>query len=211
MNQLELKDVSFFYTEGKPVLNNISLSFQDSKIYAITGKSGAGKTTLLSILSMLTKPKSGEILFREKNIKDMDPYAYRSKQIGVIFQAYNLLPQLTALENVILSMDIANVKNVNKTEHAKALLVKVGLAEDEISRPVLKLSGGQQQRVAIARALSYDPAVILADEPTGNLDNETENEILAIFKQLAYEENKCIIIVTHSHKVANTADYLYRL
>ncbi|MDF9825604.1 putative ABC transport system ATP-binding protein [Breznakia sp. PF5-3] len=211
MNQLELKNVCFSYTEGKPVLQNINLNFQNGKLYAITGKSGAGKTTLLSILSLLTKPSSGEILFNEQNIKDMDPYEYRSKQIGVIFQAYNLLPQLTAIENVELSMDIANMKNIDKASHAQALLEKVGLSEDEIHRPILKLSGGQQQRVAIARALSYDPTVILADEPTGNLDNDTENDILSIFKQLAYEENKCIIIVTHSNKVANVADYLYRL
>ncbi|MDL2276266.1 ABC transporter ATP-binding protein [Breznakia sp. OttesenSCG-928-G09] len=211
MNQLELKNVCFSYTEGKPVLQNINLNFQNGKLYAITGKSGAGKTTLLSILSLLTKPSSGEILFNEQNIKDMDPYEYRSKQIGVIFQAYNLLPQLTAIENVELSMDIANMKNIDKASHAKALLEKVGLSEDEIHRPILKLSGGQQQRVAIARALSYNPTVILADEPTGNLDNDTENDILSIFKQLAYEENKCIIIVTHSNKVANVADYLYRL
>lgn len=211
MNQLELKNVCFSYVKDKPVLNNINLNFQNGKLYAITGKSGAGKTTLLSILSMLTKPSDGDILFENKNIKDMNPYEFRSKKIGVVFQSYNLLPQLTAVENVVLSMDIAGIKQINKYEYAKTILEKVGLTDDEIHRQILKLSGGQQQRVAIARALSYNPAIILADEPTGNLDNETENDILSIFKQLAKEEEKCIIIVTHSNKVANAADYLYRL
>ncbi|MDQ0359936.1 ABC transporter ATP-binding protein [Breznakia pachnodae] len=211
MNQLELQNVSFSYNEKKSILKNINLSFQEGKIYAITGKSGAGKTTLLSLLSLLQKPVSGDIYYCDKNLKEMDPYKYRSTQIGVIFQSYNLLPLLNAVENVMLSMDIASLKDVDKKKHAIELLEKVGLNEEDIYRPIRKLSGGQQQRVAIARAMSYSPSLILADEPTGNLDSDTEKDILSIFQKFAHEDNKCIIIVTHSPSVTKVADYVYRL
>lgn len=211
MSLLELQSVSFAYTSKKQILSNVDLSFDKQKIYAITGKSGTGKTTLLSLLSLLTKPNSGTILFNGSNTKDMNPYTYRNKYVGVIFQSFNLLPQLNAIENIVLSMDIANIKGTNKKKEAIALLTRVGISEDDMYRTILTLSGGQQQRVAIARALSYNPDVILADEPTGNLDHETEDDILNIFKQLAYEEGKSIIIVTHSNKVARNADIIYRL
>lgn len=211
MNQLELQNVSFSYNEKKSILKNINLSFQEGNIYAITGKSGAGKTTLLSLLSLLQKPVSGDIYYADKNLKEMDPYKYRSTQIGVIFQSYNLLPLLNAVENVMLSMDIASLKDVDKKKHAIELLEKVGLNEEDIYRPIRKLSGGQQQRVAIARAMSYSPSLILADEPTGNLDSDTEKDILSIFQKFAHEDNKCIIIVTHSPSVTKVADYVYRL
>ena len=136
---------------------------------------------------------------------------YRSRDVGVVFQSYNLLPKMTALENVILSMDIAKVRHVSKKATAKGLLQRVGLTESEMSRRVLLLSGGQQQRVAIARALSYNPNVILADEPTGNLDVFTTNDIMGILNQLAHEFEKCIIIVTHSPQVAEMTDQVYDL
>ena len=141
----------------------------------------------------------------------MDLDKYRNTNIGIIFQSYNLLPHLTALENVILSMDISNIKNINKKEKSLELLKKVGLNEEKANRRVLKLSGGEQQRVAIARSLSYNPELILADEPTGNLDLETESEIIEIFENLAKNENKCIIIVTHSTNVAKKTDEVYEL
>ena len=131
--------------------------------------------------------------------------------MGVIFQSFNLLTNLTAVENVVLSMDISKQKYHNKKEMAISLLKKVGLEDTEINRPVLKLSGGQQQRVAVARALSYNPEIILADEPTGNLDPETQDEIMEIFSLLAKEENRCIIIVTHSPDVAKRSDINYQL
>ena len=155
-------------------------------------------------------PTEGTILFKEKDIRQIDRYLYRSKYVGIIFQSFNLLSHLTALENVILSMDVSGIKYPDKKAKAMELLAKVGLNEDEAKRRVLKLSGGQQQRVAIARALSYEPEVILADEPTGNLDQETENEIMKIFKNLA-SEGKCIIIVTHSQEVAQQADAIKEL
>ena len=138
-------------------------------------------------------------------------YTYRSKDVGVIFQSFNLLPKLTAVENVILSMDVSGKRFKNKKKAALELLQKVGLDEDEARRRILKLSGGQQQRVAIARALSYGPEIILADEPTGNLDGETQDDIMDIFAKLAKEENKCVIIVTHSPEVTEKADIVYEL
>ncbi|MBQ8752318.1 MAG: ABC transporter ATP-binding protein [Clostridia bacterium] len=191
-------------------MENVSYEFEQGKIYCIMGRSGAGKTTLLSILSGLAAPGSGDILYNGENIRRMDKYKYRSKYIGVIFQSFNLLTKFTALENVVLSMDVAGVKGVNKKERAMQLLQSVGLDEDEAERRVLKLSGGQQQRVAIARALSYDPAVILADEPTGNLDGDTQNEILDIFRELA-DQGKCVILVSHSPDVAKRSDVVYEL
>lgn len=211
MSVLKLEDICYSYDKNKVILNDISYEFKEGMIYAIVGKSGAGKTTLLSVLSGLATPTSGKMLFEGKDISTMDKYRYRSRDVGVIFQSFNLLQKLTAVENVILSMDIAGKKIANKKEYALELLKKVGLNEDESNRRVLKLSGGQQQRVAIARALSYEPRIILADEPTGNLDGETENEIMKIFNKLAKEENKCIIIVTHSPTVAKKADMIYEL
>jgi putative ABC transport system ATP-binding protein len=193
------------------VLDKLNMDFDEGKIYTIVGKSGAGKTTLLSVLSSLAAPTDGEIFLNDKDITKIDRYKFRSKYVGVIFQSFNLLTHLTALENVILSMDISGKEfNRPKKEIALELLKKVGLDEEEAKRRVLKLSGGQQQRVAIARALSYDPDIILADEPTGNLDGETQDEIIGIFRMLA-EEGKCVIIVTHSPDVAKASDITYEL
>ncbi|MGN1421549.1 MAG: ABC transporter ATP-binding protein [Eubacterium sp.] len=212
MSVLRLENMGFAYSKtDKMVLKNINYDFESGKIYAITGKSGAGKTTLLSVLSGLCEPTEGKIYVDNIDITKMNKYDYRSKEVGVVFQSFNLLPKLTAIENVLLSMDIAKIKNKEKKHCALDLLKKVGLNEDEANRRVLKLSGGQQQRVAIARAISYNPRIILADEPTGNLDVETQNEIMQIFKELAYNEGKCIIIVTHSPDVAKTADVVIPL
>ena len=209
---LELKNVSFRYSkDSRRVLNDLSYSFEEGKLYAIVGRSGAGKTTLLSLLSGLAVPEEGEVLMRGENIANLDRYHYRSHDIGVIFQSFNLLPKYTALENVLLSMDIAKAHYDDKKQYAMDLLKKVALDEEEANRRILKLSGGQQQRVAIARALSYDPKIILADEPTGNLDQETQKEIMDIFLDLAHKENRCVIIVTHSPQAAKAADALYRL
>lgn len=209
MELLKLDNVCFSYGKTQ-VLKNVSFNFENGKIYSIVGKSGAGKTTLLSLLSALAKPSSGNILYQDKDIRKINPYKFRSKYVGVVFQNFNLLTKLTALENVILSMDISGKKIKNKKEKAYELLESVGLNKDEANRRVLKLSGGQQQRVAIARALSYEPEIILADEPTGNLDTETQNEILAILRKLA-EAGKCVILVTHSPEVAKQSDFVYTL
>lgn len=212
MNVLEMKNVCYKYKDGNDyVLKNINFYFKKGKIYAIKGKSGSGKTTLLSLISGLEKYKEGNILYNGGELKELDLDHYRNTNIGIVFQSFNLLPHLTAMENIILSMDISNIKVPNKKQSALALLKDVGLNEEQGNRRILKLSGGEQQRVAIARSLSYDPEIILADEPTGNLDKETEDEIMEIFKNLAKKKNKCIIIVTHSNNVANKADIVYEL
>ena len=209
MSLLSLQNISFSY-DRTPVLKDISYDFEKGKIYCIIGKSGAGKTTLLSLLSGLATPTAGDIIYNGKSIAKIDKYTFRSKYIGVVFQSFNLLTKYTALENVILSMDVSGAKIKNKTEKALELLYSVGLDEDEANRRVLKLSGGQQQRVAIARALSYDPYIILADEPTGNLDRDTQKEIMDIFRELA-DGGKCVILVSHSPDVAEMCDERYEL
>ena len=212
MSVMRLENIDFKYDKSKMfVLKDVSYDFEKGNIYAIIGKSGAGKTTLLSLLSGLMKPTSGKIYLNGEDTKSKDMYKYRSRDVGVIFQSYNLLPKFTAVENVMLSMDISGKKFSNKKKIAMELLAKVGLDENDPNRRILKLSGGQQQRVAIARALSYNPDVILADEPTGNLDGETRDEIMDIFHKLAKEDNKCIILVTHSPEVTESADVVYEL
>ena len=206
---LQLENISFSYG-AVPVLQDIQYSFEKGKIYCIIGKSGAGKTTLLSLLSGLAAPSSGRILYDGQDVARIDKYTFRSKYIGVVFQSFNLITKFTAAENVMLSMDIAGVRGVDKKKKALELLDSVGLDEDEANRRVLHLSGGQQQRVAVARALSYDPDIILADEPTGNLDKDTQNEIMAIFRDLA-NRGKCVILVSHSAEVAEACDERYEL
>ena len=209
MSILSLKNICFSY-DRTPVLQDISYEFEKGKMYCIAGKSGAGKTTLLSLLSGLAKPTDGEIFYEDKNVAKIDKYTFRSKYIGVVFQSFNLITKYTALENVVLSMDVANYKTKNKKDRALELLKSVGLDEEEASRRVLKLSGGQQQRVAIARALSFDPDIILADEPTGNLDTDTQNEIMQIFRELT-KQGKCVILVSHSPDVAAMCAERYEL
>ena len=210
-NILELKNLCYSYDKhSKKVIDGLNMSFTRGKIYAVTGKSGAGKTTLLSLLSGLAKPTDGQIIFNGKDIAKTDKYKYRSKMVGVIFQSYNLLPYLNAVENVMLSMDVSGKRIPNKRQKAMDLLKKVKLDTADTDRGILKLSGGQQQRVAIARALSFEPEVIFADEPTGNLDGETQKDIMDIFRMLA-DEGKCIIIVTHSPEVARLSDEVYEI
>ncbi len=209
MSILSLNNICFSY-DKTPVLQDVSYEFEKGRMYCICGKSGAGKTTLLSLLSGLASPNSGTILYDGKDIAKIDKYRFRSQYIGVVFQSYNLITKFTALENVLLSMDIAGVKGKGKKEKAMNLLHSVGLSEDEAKRRVLHLSGGQQQRVAVARSLSYNPEIILADEPTGNLDEETQDEIIGLFRQLA-DQGKCVILVSHSPKVAAMCDEKYEL
>ena len=211
MALLEIENLAFAYDRHNPVLRNLNLSLEQRCCYAIVGRSGAGKTTLLSLISGLLKPVRGRILFNGHDIAQTNQFVYRSRDIGVVFQSYNLLPKLTAEENVILSMDISPTRIRNKKERARELLRLVGLKEDEMKRRVLLLSGGQQQRVAIARAISFNPMAILADEPTGNLDMVTSNEIMNLLRQLAHEQGKCVVVVTHSPFIASKADVVIDL
>lgn len=212
MSVFKIEDLSYSYDNGKKlVLDQINYEFEKGKTYAIVGKSGTGKTTLLSLMSGLDVPMSGKILYNGTDISKINENKYRSNNVGVIFQSLNLLPHLTALENVELSMDISDIKIKNKKQHALKMLEKVGIDEDKANRRVLRLSGGEQQRVAIARTLSYNPDVILADEPTGNLDAVNEKQVVDIFKELAENDNKCVIIVTHSDNVSQNVDVVYNL
>lgn len=212
MSVFKIEDLEFSYDGGKTkVLKNINYEFEKGKFYAITGRSGTGKTTLLSLMSGLDTPSSGRIMYEDNDISKIDEDEYRSKKVGVVFQSFNLLPHLTALENVELSMDISGLKLANKRKVAINLLEQVGLDLQKANRRILKLSGGEQQRVAIARAISYNPEVVLADEPTGNLDHKTEKQIIDVLLNLAHEKNKCVIVVTHSKDVAENADIVYDL
>ena len=212
MSILTLTDVTYKY-EGtkKNVLKKVSADFEAGQVYTIVGKSGSGKSTLLSLISGLDVCPDGEILYNGNSLKTIDRDNYRAKSIGVIFQGFNLLTNATAIENIVLSMNISGSDEKSKKTHAYALLEKVGIDRETADRKILKLSGGEQQRVGIARALSHNPDVIIADEPTGNLDSDTENEILKILTSLAHDEGKCVIIVTHSKKVTSIADELWEM
>lgn len=212
MTVLSIKDVSYAYKGNeKSVLHHISADFENGKVFAIVGESGSGKTTLLSLLAGLTSPSSGVIACNGQDIKSMDKDHYRSNKIGVIFQSYNLLLADTAVENVILSIHLSGNKDRNKSRLAYELLAKVGINKDKADRKVLKLSGGEQQRVAIARSLSYNPNLIIADEPTGNLDEKNAKGIMDILRNVAHSEGKCVIIVTHSAAVTQFADVVMEL
>lgn len=200
MDILEIKNVTYNYSNEK-VLSSVNQKFESGKFYAIIGKSGAGKSTLLSLLAGLDKPQKGQILFKGNDIAK-DCYSnHRKNNISLVFQNYNLIDYLTPIENVRL---------VNKNA-SETILFELGLDKSQINRNVMKLSGGQQQRVAIARALVSEAPIILADEPTGNLDVDTASEIIEILKKLAKERNKCVIVVTHSKEVANSADIVLEL
>ncbi len=212
MSVLTLNKVSYHYSNTtKKVLKDINMEFQAGKVYAIMGKSGAGKSTILSLISGLDICTSGSIDYAGIDMKLMDRDKYRAKNIGVIFQSYNLLINATAIENIVLSMNISGSKEKDKKKYAYELLEKVGIDKETADRKVLKLSGGEQQRIGIARAISHNPDIIIADEPTGNLDSDTEENIMNILLSLAHNENKCVIVVTHSKQVAKYADELWGL
>ena len=202
MDILEIKNVTYNYSNSNErVLSKVNQKFEIGKFYAIIGKSGSGKSTLLSLLAGLDKPGKGQILFKGNDIEKAGYNNHRKNNISLVFQNYNLIDYLTPLENVRL---------VNKNA-SESILLELGLDKSQINRNVMKLSGGQQQRVAIARALVSEAPIILADEPTGNLDVDTAGEIIEILKKLAKERNKCVIVVTHSKEVANSADIILEL
>jgi len=207
MDALTLNNVSYRY-EGakKSVLKNANAVFESGKVYSIVGKSGAGKSTLLSLIAGLDICTGGDILYRDTSLKAIDRDEYRARSIGVVFQSFNLLTNATAVENIVLSMNISGSDEKDKKAFAYELLDKIGIDRETANRKILKLSGGEQQRVGIARALSHNPDVVIADEPTGNLDSETEEDILKILSGLAHDDGKCVIVVTHSKKVASIAD-----
>ena len=201
MSILALNKVNYSYKNGKKVLNDISMEFEKGKFYAILGVSGSGKTTLLSLLAGLDEPRKGEVLYNNEDIKIKGYENHRKNNISLIFQNYNLIDYMTPLEN----LKIVNPKADKK------ILNDLGLTDDEVNRNVLQLSGGQQQRVAIARTLVTDSPVILADEPTGNLDRKNSEEITGLFRLVNKRLNSTIMIITHDEKVANSCDKVYRM
>ncbi|MCL2426047.1 MAG: ABC transporter ATP-binding protein [Oscillospiraceae bacterium] len=212
MSTLALQSVSYKY-EGaeKIIFKDVNLQFEAGKIYTIVGKSGAGKSTLLNLLSGLDTATSGRVDFCGENLSEIDRDRYRAQKAGIIFQSLNLLTNATAIDNIVLSMNISDVTGVDKKARAFELLDKVGISQEKAHRKILKLSGGEQQRIGIARALAHDPMLIVADEPTGSLDGDNETKVLEIFQSLAHDEGKCVIIVTHSDDVTAMADEVLSL
>lgn len=212
MGTLEIKNISYTYKGGiKPVINDVSCDFEKGKLYAVIGPSGSGKSTLLSLMAGLDKPSSGTIDLEGKNIFDMDLDAYRRQSIAMIFQNFQLLPLLTVLENVCYVMEINGVKFKDAKGKAAELLLSVGIEEEKHKRYPSNLSGGEQQRVAIARALASGAGIILADEPTGNLDVTNTENIMGILEGLAHEKQYCVIVVTHDLEIADRADKVYQM
>ncbi len=208
-NVLKVENLKYSYENAsgtQQVLKGINAEFKSGKMYAIVGESGSGKTTLLSLLSALDKIQDGDIKFNTKSLREIGGSEFRLKYVNIVFQSYNLIKYMTARENVQIAIDFDR-----RTVNPDTYLKQVGLTEEEGSRLVNKLSGGQQQRVAIARAIASNSPIIVADEPTGNLDEDTEEKIIEIFRELAHAQNKIVIIVTHSRRVADHADEVLRL
>lgn len=207
---LKLEDLCYSYIDGgyeRQILKNLSFEFEEKKFYTILGPSGSGKTTLLSIISGLDFAKSGHVYFRDKEITKSNVGKYRRNDISIVFQQYNLISYLTAVENVMLAMaETDNKLPKDQKNVAYNLLERFGIVRSKADRMVGQLSGGEQQRVSIARSLASNVDLIFADEPTGNLDTATEIEIINIFKELAEEYGKTIIVVTHSNQVAEMSD-----
>lgn len=211
MNKLEVIDLKYSYQDGNRknnVLKGINVTFESGKLYAIIGESGSGKTTLLSLISALDNIQDGDIKYNDKSIKKIGNSKFRLKYVNIVFQAYNLITYMTGIENVMTAIDISKIKKGK--DFAYELLNDVGIDKEKANRPVLKLSGGEQQRIAIARAMASEVPIIVADEPTGNLDEETEDKIIEIFKELA-KENKIVIIVSHSKNIERKADIVYKI
>lgn len=195
-------------------VNNISLSVPAGAFAVIVGKSGSGKSSLLSLLGALDRPTNGVIKVDDRDITklgDSNLIHYRREKIGFVFQNYNLVPNLTALENVMLPMEFAGLSKSKQEDRAKKLLAEVGLVKDKLQRKPGRLSGGEQQRVAIARALANKPSLILADEPTGNLDSATGKMIIDLLRNLAKTEKTTIVAVTHDQGIARLADLTFQL
>lgn len=215
MSIIQTESISYYYQDGdrrRFILRDLDSAFEKGSFYSILGHSGSGKTTFLSLISALDMPKEGKVLYEGTDVKTIGYEKYRRNKIGIIFQSYNLIPYMTAVENVMVAMSITdNELPKNQKEVAYNLLDYIGITRAKADRLVTKLSGGEQQRVAIARSLSTNVDVILADEPTGNLDEGMEQEIIDIFKDLAHDHNKCVIVVTHSNEIAAQSDIIYKL
>lgn len=226
MSILEINNVHFSYggsaarrqgaqprTEAatKDVLRGVNCCFERGAFYAVIGKSGSGKSTLLNLIAGLDQPSEGEVLFEGKPTSGLNLDEYRRKSVAVIYQDFSLFPLLTAFENILYPMELCHVEKKQAKEDALRLAGMVSLPEALLDRYPNKISGGEQQRVAIARALAMDRRLILADEPTGNLDSETSATIITLLKQLAKEHDRCVIVATHDISVMKVADAVYHM
>ncbi|MBR3322735.1 ABC transporter ATP-binding protein [Candidatus Saccharibacteria bacterium] len=208
-NVLKVENLEYSYQNAsgeQKVLKGINAEFKAGKMYAIVGESGSGKTTFLSLISALDKIQEGDIAYNGKSVRKIGGSEFRLKYVNIVFQSYNLIKYMTARENVQVAIDFDKRKVL-----PDKYLAQVGLTEEEGGRLINKLSGGQQQRVAIARAIASNSPIIVADEPTGNLDEDTEEKIIDIFRELAHKDGKIVIIVTHSRRVAEHADKVLHL
>ncbi|EOH92341.1 ABC transporter ATP-binding protein [Enterococcus villorum] len=209
---LRTENLGFWYQNPEDALyKEVNLTFETGKMYAILGASGSGKTTFLSLISGLDHPKEGKVYYEEKQLSKIGLRNYRKNDVSIIFQAYNLLPYLSAVDNVLTAMEISKTGHKNNRQIALDSLARVGIDETLAKKQVTKLSGGQQQRVAIVRAICCNHQLIVADEPTGNLDENTSQEIVQLFQEIAHEQNRCIIIVTHEQEVAKKCDEVFEL
>lgn len=208
---LQTKNIGYWYTNNPDdyLFKDVNLTFEKGKVYSILGQSGSGKTTFLSLLAGLDSPKTGQIYLDDTDINKSGLTNYRRNAVSTIFQAYNLMTYMTARQNVQTALEISN-KSVDNAK-IEELFELVGIPREMFDKPVLKLSGGQQQRVAIVRALATGHDLIIADEPTGNLDEETTQDIVSIFKEIAHQQNKTVIIVTHETAVAKETDVIFEL
>ena len=208
---LRLEDICYGYEDGgyrREILKHLSYEFEEGEFYTILGPSGSGKTTLLSIIAGLDRPEQGKIYYENEDIEKIGLNKYRRNKVGIVFQSYNLINYLTGLENIELAMcETENKIPKNRKKIAYALLEKFGIVKSKADRLVTRLSGGEQQRIAIARAIASNVDLIFADEPTGNLDSATEEEIIKIFKMLTSEFGKTVIVVTHSNEVSKLSDH----
>ena len=214
MALLEAKDLSFSYRnkyQTVDAVRHVDAAFEPGRAYAIVGKSGSGKTTLLSLLAGLELPTGGQVLFNGTATAAMDRDLYRRDHAAVIYQSYNLFPLLNAMENVLYSMKLKGIRGWEARERAEKELTAVGITSDMYRRFPMQLSGGEQQRVAIARALAAGNELILADEPTGNLDISNSEQVVSLLLRLAREEGRCVILITHDLEIAAQADAVYTM
>jgi putative ABC transport system ATP-binding protein len=211
MAVLDVQNISYKYSKGSLVLDDLSMTFKTGKVYAILGESGSGKTTLLSLLAGLDVCQSGHILYNGADLKKINRDLYRARNVGMVFQQFNLLHRFNAVDNVLMAMEISKYKTQNSKQYVESLLEELGIDEQKRRRKVIELSGGEQQRVAIARALSHQPEIILADEPTGSLDEKNQKAIIDSLIKSAKADDKSIVISTHSRDVAQLADVVFEI
>lgn len=209
---LKVNDLGYWYDrQENSLFENVNLEFKSGTSYAIVGQSGSGKTTFLSLLAGLDKPRAGQIELNGEPINKIGLTNYRKSKVAIVFQSYNLLTYMSPLNNLMTAMAITNSEHRGDKDYAMKMLRRLGITDDQMKKNVQRLSGGQQQRVAIARTMVCDAKLVVADEPTGNLDEENTKYVIDQFQKIAHEQKKCVIIVTHEPDVADVCDHYYRL